>query len=1300
MDEIGTAYYVTVPDGATAPTPAEVKAGVDYGTVTLENSGSIVVAAAATDYLAAISGLTTDTPYDVYLVAEDDETTPNIQAAVVMLDVTPSADPTLDITYPAGGEVLSAGQEVTITWTSSNIDSVKMDVYVGLALVDTIFTGKLAADGSYTMQIPYDAATSALYNLEIKSLPDSTVTDNSGNFTINEIPMSTIAEVQGPGDDSPLIDDTVKINGYITADFDGEYTIQNGIAVRSGIWIESDSTFAIGDNLDIYGTVKENYGKTVIEVLDFENYGSDPGDPAATVVTAAEVASEDYEGMLVSLVDFECTNPDLGYGEWELSDGIDSCVVDDKGYAYTPVLTGHYDVKGVMDYSYGAFKVLPRDAADITSHETDIVSFVLAEQIEAATIDAVNHTVDITVGYGTDASVLTPTITLSQDASVAPASGVVQDFTSSVDYTVTAEDGSTTQIWTVTVTVAPPNTETEILSFSLEEQTGPAVIVDSIVSIEVSNGTNLTGLVPTIELSYGATVAPASDVAQDFVIGTPVVYTVTAEDATTIQEWTVSVKEASVPPTTTELIFSEYIEGGGNNKAVEIYNGTGAEVDLADYIIRINYNGNAWNEVFNFPVGTTVADKNVYVIAHAEADAEIQSVTDSAVVNPYSGGTSYMTVFNGDDVRALCKVEGADTAIIDIIGRYDLVDPGDGWDVAGVTDATKDHTLVRKLSVSVGNTDWDASAGTDADTSEWVVYDKDYLTELGRHNDVSPSTDAFIDSLKLDLQTGDAVIDKDNQTVDIEVMYQTALTDLAPTVTISDGATIYPASGDTLDFSAPVTYTVTAEDGIVVREWTVNVTVSATPETDANIIAFNASSQDGDAVIDSAAATVDFVVYYGTDLDSIITDFDLSLGAACDISSGDTVNFSATDTVIYTVTAQDGLNIREWAVVVSEQVPIDASIYDIQYTADASGDSPMLDELIKTYGVVTAVDDGNGFYVQDSSATWNGVYAYSPDNIAVIGDSVTFVATVQEYYNLTELGYVKAVTVLENGVELPAALEVSLAEIMSEPYEGVLVKTDSVTCVNPAAEHGIWTVTDGVDTLSVDDDMFSFETPVEGAVYAVTGVVKYSYGAFVLLPRDADDVVLLQDVVTDPPVIANVTLNPEVPAADEAVTVSASITDDVAVTTVALYWGTSEDNVTTEVEFINTGFGSIYEGTIPGQSAETTVYYLIEASDIDSTVTTSGSYSIPTAINNINSVIKVAVYPNPSNGKFNVEINNEKAKDMSIEVFNVQGKVVYSTSIYNNKYKGEINISDLAKGIYYLRINDGNNVNTKKLLIQ
>ena len=75
--------------------------------------------------------------------------------------------------------------------------------------------------------------------------------------------------------------------------------------------------------------------------------------------------------------------------------------------------------------------------------------------------------------------------------------------------------------------------------------------------------------------------------------------------------------------------------------------------------------------------------------------------------------------------------------LLDHIGDWGG-DPGAGWDVAGVSNATKDHTLVRKASVTGPNACWaqscgNGSAGTNATDSEWIVYPQDTWTYLGSH---------------------------------------------------------------------------------------------------------------------------------------------------------------------------------------------------------------------------------------------------------------------------------------------------------------------------------------------------------------------------------------------------------------------------------------------------------------------------------------------------------------------------------------------------------------------------------------
>ena len=94
-----------------------------------------------------------------------------------------------------------------------------------------------------------------------------------------------------------------------------------------------------------------------------------------------------------------------------------------------------------------------------------------------------------------------------------------------------------------------------------------------------------------------------------------------------------------------------------------------------------------------------LADGDVYVIYHPSANASIIA----------EGDQSFTFLSNGDDYFALTQVGATSTVytIIDEIGVMGL-DPGDGWNIAGITDATKNHTISRKPQIINGNTDFTA----------------------------------------------------------------------------------------------------------------------------------------------------------------------------------------------------------------------------------------------------------------------------------------------------------------------------------------------------------------------------------------------------------------------------------------------------------------------------------------------------------------------------------------------------------------------------------------------------------------
>lgn len=133
---------------------------------------------------------------------------------------------------------------------------------------------------------------------------------------------------------------------------------------------------------------------------------------------------------------------------------------------------------------------------------------------------------------GTDVTNLVPTIIVSAYAEIEPASGVAQDFSQSVYYTVTALNGSNVR-YCVTARVHDDDNEKSILSFSIAEPACEGEIneMEQTVTLLMPEGTDLTNLVPNIVVSEGAQVDPASGVAQDFT--NPVEYTVTAMNGTT-----------------------------------------------------------------------------------------------------------------------------------------------------------------------------------------------------------------------------------------------------------------------------------------------------------------------------------------------------------------------------------------------------------------------------------------------------------------------------------------------------------------------------------------------------------------------------------------------------------------------------------------------------------------------------------------------------------------------------------------------------------------------------------------------
>ena len=183
------------------------------------------------------------------------------------------------------------------------------------------------------------------------------------------------------------------------------------------------------------------------------------------------------------------------------------------------------------------------------------------------------------------------------------------------------------------------------------------------------------------------------------------------------------------------LFFSEYGEGSSDNKYFEIYNPTPDTVGLTNYAFaRVNGNPTTigvyeyWN---NFDSGAIILPFDVYIVADQDADSMILAQADMQFGSLSNGNDGISLVYGIEPTSPVGPISGG-YLILDWIGDWNG-NPGQGWDVAGVNNGTRDHTLVRKCPISQGDTSWTSAAGTDPINSQWIVLANNYWNNIGTH---------------------------------------------------------------------------------------------------------------------------------------------------------------------------------------------------------------------------------------------------------------------------------------------------------------------------------------------------------------------------------------------------------------------------------------------------------------------------------------------------------------------------------------------------------------------------------------
>jgi hypothetical protein len=78
----------------------------------------------------------------------------------------------------------------------------------------------------------------------------------------------------------------------------------------------------------------------------------------------------------------------------------------------------------------------------------------------------------------------------------------------------------------------------------------------------------------------------------------------------------------------------------------------------------------------------------------------------------------------------------------------------------------------------------------------------------------------------------------------------------------------------------------------------------------------------------------------------------------------------------------------------------------------------------------------------------------------------------------------------------------------------------------------------------------------------------------------------------------------------------------------------------------------------------------------------------------------IFIYPNPTSGRFTIKNIELKMTKCKLEIYNVLGEKIYSKSNYDQQISNEIDISNSPKGIYFVKIYDGEKFYSEKIMIR
>ena len=224
--------------------------------------------------------------------------------------------------------------------------------------------------------------------------------------------LETIYDIQGQQDLSPMADrivnqdgteelnyGEVSTSGVVTANFGEMYFIQDGEGPWNGVMVyDNGRNPQLGDSIIVTGLIAEYYNMT--EITDISGYyhiASGKSLPEPTIINTGE-ASEEYESILVKVVEAECTfdNYQGNYYMWRVDDGTGELKIHNTAtFEYDPTEGETYTITGPLNWDFGEFKIELRFESDVQGVQDEEAPEILSIETDGPTELEVNFSEEV-----------------------------------------------------------------------------------------------------------------------------------------------------------------------------------------------------------------------------------------------------------------------------------------------------------------------------------------------------------------------------------------------------------------------------------------------------------------------------------------------------------------------------------------------------------------------------------------------------------------------------------------------------------------------------------------------------------------------------------------------------------------------------------------------------------------------------------------------------------------------------------------------------------------------------------------